>query len=444
MGEHKVYNVSKHINVCDNGMMIAKNELIKATLKDTKAKRKTQMCRVYNTKIDISHLNHATQEHLDRLFLEGKWLRNHVLSQTKIFGVDDKIHKVPVKVKDVFEIRELNCLSSQMRQSIIERVQDDIRGLAEKKKNGYKVGKLKYKSEMQSIPLKQYGNTYWIMDKKYIHVQGIKQKLKVIGLNQIPKGADIANGTLIHRNGDYYLSITTYQERIKRVPANKSVGIDFGLSRQLMLSRTGIAIQYSIPVSLRLRKIARKLSKQKLHSKNWNKTRIKLNKEYEKATNIKQDIKNKVVSFLKDNYEIICVQDESVKAWQRIWGRKILTTSIGGIISALNKKAHTLIEVPKNFPSTKTCSKCGNVQDMALDERIYICKNNNCKNIMDRDYNSSEDMEIEGLKQVGMERTEVTPAEIESSTLMFLRYFNSIPHIKASSVYEPGSLTALA
>jgi len=157
-----------------------------------------------------------------------------------------------------------------------------------------------------------------------------------------------------------------------------------------------------------------------------------------------QDIKNKVVSFLKNNYEIICVQDESVKAWQRIWGRKILTTSIGGIISALTKKAHTLIEVPKNFPSTKTCSKCGNVQDMALDERIYICKNNNCKNIMDRDYNSSEDMEIEGLKQVGMERTEVTPAEIESSTLMFLRYFNSIPYVKASSVYEPGSLTALA
>jgi len=63
---------------------------------------------------------------------------------------------------------------------------------------------------------------------------------------------------------------------------------------------------------------------------------------------------------------------------------------------------------------------------------------------MDRDYNSSEDMEIEGLKQVGMERTEVTPAEIESSTLMFLRYFNSIPYVKASSVYEPGSLTALA
>jgi putative transposase len=424
--------------------MSRKNEAIKSSLKATKAKRKNQMCRVYETKIDLSHLNHATQEHLNRLFLEGKWLRNYVISQKKIFGLDDKIYEVPVKVKDVFEIRELKCLSSQMRQSIIERIQDDIRGLAEKKKKGYKVGKLKYKSEMQSIPLKQFDNTFKILDKKYIHIQNINQKLKVIGLKQIPEGSDIANGTLIHRNGNYYISITTYQEKVKQVPANKSVGIDFGISNQLMLSRTGIAIQYSIPVSPKLRRIARKLSKQERHSKNWNKTRIKLNKEYEQANNIKLDIKNKVVSFLKNNYEIICVQDESLKAWQRIWGRKIFSTSIGGIIGALTKKAHTLIEVPKNFPSTKTCSKCGNIQDMPLDKRVYVCENKKCGNIMDRDYNSSIDMEIEGLKSVGTERIELTPAEIESSTLIALRYFNSIPRIKASSVYESGSFTALA
>ena len=157
-----------------------------------------------------------------------------------------------------------------MRQSIIERIQDDIRGLAKKKKKGYKVGKLKYKSEMQSIPLKQFDNTFKILDdKKYIHIQGIKQKLKVIGLKQIPEGADVANGTLIHRNGNYYVSITTYQKKVKQIPANKSVGIDFGISNQLMLSRTAIAIQYSIPVSPKLRRIARTLSKQELHSESF-------------------------------------------------------------------------------------------------------------------------------------------------------------------------------
>ncbi len=421
--------------------MNSKNEAIKTTLKATRAKRKTQICRVYETKIDLSHLNHATQEHLNRLFLEAKWLYNNVVSQHNIFEMDDKIHEVPVKVRDIFEIRDLRCLSSQMRQSIISRVQDNVRGLSELKKKGHKIGKLKYKSEIQSIPLKQLGNTFKILDAKYITVQGIKQKLKVIGLKQIPVGSDIANGTLIHKNGNYYVSITTYQEKKKQVPPIESVGIDFGLSKQLTLSN-GAAIQYTIPVSPKLRKLARKLSKQELHSKNWNKTRIKLNKEYEKANNIKEDIKNKAVSHLKTNYGTVCFQDESIKAWQRIWGRKILCTSIGGIISTLKQKVHTPIEVNRMYPSTKTCSKCGNIQEIALDERVYVCKK--CSNVMDRDYNSSINIENEGLKQIGTVRTELTPEEIEANTLMFLRYFNSIPYVKASSVYESGSFTALA
>ncbi|MDO9517510.1 MAG: hypothetical protein Q7J10_05595 [Methanosarcinaceae archaeon] len=193
--------------------MSDKSEAIKATLAATRAKRKTQMCRVYEVKIDVSHLNNATKEHLNRLFVEAKWFYNYILSQHKIFGMSDKVHEVPVKVKDVFEIRELRCLSAQMKQGLISRTQDNIRGLAEKKKNGYKIGKLKYKSEYQSIPLKQYGRTYEILNEKYIRIEKIKQKLKVIGLKQIPEGADIANGTLIHRNGDYYLYHNNLSEK---------------------------------------------------------------------------------------------------------------------------------------------------------------------------------------------------------------------------------------
>ena len=421
--------------------MSIKSEAIKVALKATKAKRKHQFCRVYEIKIDLSHLNHTTQEHLNRLFLEAKWFYNYILSQHKIFGMDDKVHEVPVKVKDIFEIRDLRCLSAQMRQGILSRTQDNIRGLSARKKNGYKIGKLKYKSEVQSIPLKQYGGTYELLDTKYVRIEKLKQKLKVIGLKQIPAGADIANGTLIKRNGNYYLSITTYQENINQVHPQQSIGIDFGLSKQLAFSN-GTSIQYVIPVSPKLRKHARRLSKQQLHSKNWNKTRIKLNKEYEKATNIKTDIKNKVVSFLKDKYETVCFQDENVKAWQRIWGRKILSTSIGGIISTLKQKVHTPIKVNRMYPSTKTCSKCGNIQDMALDERVYVCMNKSCGNVMDRDHNSAIDIENEGLRTqgIGTVRTELTPVEIEANTSMFLRYFNSIPYVKASSIYESGSL----
>jgi hypothetical protein len=71
--------------------MNSKSEAIKATLKATKAKRKIQMCRVYEVKIDTSHLNNATQEHLNRLFIEAKWFYNYILYKKRIFGHNPKI-----------------------------------------------------------------------------------------------------------------------------------------------------------------------------------------------------------------------------------------------------------------------------------------------------------------------------------------------------------------
>jgi putative transposase len=423
---------------------MTKNDTIKASLKATKEKRKNQTCRVYELKIDQSHLNSASKEHLHGLFIESKWLYNHILAQDNVFNLDfdDKIKEVPVKVKDIFEIRSLNYLSSQMKQGLIQRTQDNIKGLHELKEKGHKVGKLKYKSLVQSIPLKQYGNTYKILDKNHVRIQGIKQKIRVRGLKQIPVGSDFANGTLMCKHGDYYLSVTTYQVKETKPVPKGQIGIDFGLSRQLTLTG-GIGIKYSIPTTQKLRKLCRKLSKQKKHSKNWYKTIIKLNKEYDRINNIKKDIKCKIVTHLKENNGVVCYQDENVKTWQRIWGRKILSTAIGGIISTLKKKVHTPVEVDRMYPSTKTCSKCGHIQEIALNQRIYICENKGCRNIMDRDHNSSDNMLNEGLKQIGTVRTELTPVEIEANTLASLRYLNSIPYVKASSVYESGSLTAL-
>ncbi len=131
-----------------------------------------------------------------------------------------------------------------------------------------------------------------------------------------------------------------------------------------------------------------------------------------------------------------------MKGWQRIWGRRILYTSIGGIISTLEQKVHTPVEVDRFYPSTKTCSTCGNIQEIRIDERVYVCLK--CGNVIDRDLNASINIRNEGLRRIGMVRTESTPVEIGASTLASLEYLNSIPYVKACSVYESGSLTASA
>jgi putative transposase len=421
----------------------SKNQTIKATLKATKARRKRQHCRVFEVKLDNSHLNQHTKAQLQRVFLEVKWLYNHILSQPTVFDIDYKLAAVPVKVKDSFKLRELSHLSSHMKQSLIRRTIDNIKGLARLKDKGHKIGRLKYKSYVKSIPLKQYGNTYKILNDKYLKLQGISQQLRVNGLTQIPAGSELANATLIQRHGDYFVAITTYQVKTKTTSPAKTVGIDFGIKTQLTLS-DGIAIQYAIPISTKLRKLHQKLSRCQFRSRNWCKTRRKLEKAYVKVTNIKKDVKNKLVHYLHTRYGVVCYQDERVKAWQRLWGSKILSTAIGGIIRTLEEKVHTPIQVDSWFPSTKTCSCCGNIRDVRLDERIYVCPV--CGLVMDRDLNASYNLEHEGLKQivVPMGRRDVKPVETESSTVASLEYLNGISYVTASSVVEAGSLTALA
>jgi len=138
---------------------------------------------------------------------------------------------------------------------------------------------------------------------------------------------------------------------------------------------------------------------------------------------------------------MVCYQNENLGAWQRLWGSRMLSTSLGGIIRMLEVKVHTPVEIDRFFPSTKTCSRCDHQRAMSLAERTYEC--HHCGLVIDRDFNSSCVLEHEGHKILGRGPTEVTPAETNTSTST-LEYLNQIAYVEASMVAETGSLTALA
>ena len=421
----------------------SKDKAIRDTLKKTRERRKSQICKQYEVKIDRSHLNKESEHRLDRIFLEAKWFYNSILASQHIFDLPKdhyKVEEVQVKVKDRYETRKLECLSSQMKQEILDRTKDSIRGLSVLKRSGHNVGGLKFKTEINSIPLKQYGNTYWIIDEHHVHIQGIKQSLRVRGIFQIPKNAELASALLIRKHGDYYLHTTTFLKKMvptnteneKREHSERSIGIDLGIKNQLTLSN-GIRINYEVPITEQMKTLCRQLSKKQYRSRNWWKTKTKLERAYDKKTSIKKDIRNKLVHKLTEQFNTICYQDDSIKAWQRIWGKRILSTTLGGITSALETKARTLRKVPRFVPTTKKCSRCGARNQINISDRIYECIH--CGLAIDRDLNAAINIEKEGVPKV---RREFTPADTLAATLV--EYFNSIPYVRASMVVETGSL----
>jgi hypothetical protein len=129
-----------------------KNRKIKETLRATRERRSHMDCHIISAKVQENRLSKAKLEKLKRFFLEGKWLYNAVVS-TEALTLDDT-STVQVKVKDSFEVREINTLSVQMKQSVVDSVKENVFKLFKAKQKGLKVGRLKFKKECNEINLK--------------------------------------------------------------------------------------------------------------------------------------------------------------------------------------------------------------------------------------------------------------------------------------------------
>ena len=397
---------------------LIKNDNIKQAMKSTLEKRSLQQCTVYTIKIDESRLTIKQKEQLKMLFVEAKWLYNDMLSfsqERNISEYDTKIKSVNVMNKnhDV-ELRELNFIGAQMKQSILAGIISSIKTLSTLKKKGHKVGALKYSSDYKSLNLKQYGNTYKIYSHNKMKIQGVSGKITVNGLKQFINAPDIdiANAKILNTPKGYYIAITTYTHKTN-LPIKQfiglEIGIDMGIKDAITLSN-GEKFSSTIGETERLKRLQRKLARQKKGSNNRWKTRQLIKREYQKITNRKNDAANKVVSRIL-SFEHVYMQDEQISGWHKgLFGKQVQHSILGRVKAKLIN--HPRVEVLDRFaPTTKWCPKCGNKNtDITLADRMFVCPH--CGYTNDRDIHSAQNMitMIKTLK-IRMGHTEFKPVE---------------------------------
>jgi len=336
------------------------------------------------------------------LFLEKKWLRNHIIASDNVFDMNHtKLTQIQVKVKDRFELRDLICLSAQMRQSIVYEIWNDIKALAASRNSGNVVGKLKFVSSCNMIDLPQFNTTYYI-DGNCLKIQKFKGTFKLQGLKQIPEGAEFANAKLIQKPSGYYVYVICFVNKVEHDLPNQQIGLDFGIKDNIADSE-GKKHNWEFEESRRLKRASRKqnrryVKKQKLS----NRQRKIINLEYEKIANKKKDARNKFVSELKNNYNLIAIQDENIAEWKSSkmngWGKRIHHTIMGGIISDIKQLSQTVV-IDKWEPTTRLCPNCNRLNNPSLDERVYNCI---CGYSCDRDTHSARNiLRIAKLQVVG-------------------------------------------
>ena len=352
-----------------------------------------------------------------------------------------------------FETRPLTLLGSQIKQSILAQIQSEIKGLHTKKKKGKKVGRLKFKSFVGSIPLKQCGITYKIVPNGRLTIQKLKHKFRIRGLKQIPPHAEFANARLLKKGDDYYLHLTCFldkkemleERKRKREEANflphEALAPDLGIAHQVSLSN-GLKISYRVPLTPSLKKAAKQVSRTQKGSKNRIKARKRLQKAYRKTTNIKKDIINKIVALMCLFAKELYYQNDYVKGWQRIWGCRLLETSLGRMLSKLRKLPGSK-EVSRWYASSQECCRCLAKTKHPLSSRTFVC--GKCGYQADRDIHAARNISRVGQDkkqgvQVGrLEPPHETPADMNTAMKMYERLC-AIPYVDVSVVIETGSL----
>ena len=390
--------------------ILERNKLIKENGLKTRMKRAKQICKTFRFKIDYNNLNKQQKEYIKMLFVEAKWIYNYLISQDDIYSFNYKdLNQVTHKDKNKNDIvSDIQYVRSSVKQELITQIVNQIKGLSKLKKKGYKVGKLKFKSEFNSIKLKQYNVTHSLRGNKF-KIQGIKDLIRVRGIEQLKKykNIDYTTANLLYDGINYYIALTCFidKDNTEKQYKNDIVGIDMGVSTSLTLS-DGTKYDISIGESDRLKKLQTKLVSKQKGSNNRYKLIRKIRKEYIHINNKKNDISNKIVHSILNDNKIIVIQDEQISKWMQdgLSGSKIQHSILGRIKHKLMYSDRVKM-LDKWFPTTKYCAKCGSKIELELKDRIFECPK--CKTKEDRDIHAANNMIYFYLHSINAPGTDV-------------------------------------
>lgn len=214
----------------------------------------------------------------------------------------------------------------------------------------------------------------------------------------------------------FYISVlveTLDNEPIKSAIEPKlTIGIDLGI-KELLTTNEGLQVQnyrYLHEGENKIKKLQRRLSKKIKKSANRVKAIRLLAKAHEKIVNQRFNLLHQISSHLvyKNHATSIAIEDLNVKGMMKNHklSKAIGDCSWGMLLRQLEYKTNwsgkNLIKIDRWFPSSKTCSNCGNIKDeLSLSERVYCC--DTCSIEIDRDVNAAINIKNVALQQIGLE-----------------------------------------
>ena len=276
--------------------------------------------------------------------------------------------------------------------------------------SGFPVFKKKGKNELGAYFVKN-GKKDFEFYRHKIKIPSLKF-VRVKEYGYIPKNANIKSGTISKIADRYFLSLVMeVEDTIKETNTNtKGLGIDLGIKDTAICSDGKVF--KNINKTKKIKKIKKKIKREQRkmsrsveysksnkiklkECKNFNKKKLKVQRLFYRLNCIRYDYNNKIVDEItRTKLKYITIEDLKVSNMMK---NKHLSKAIQEqnfyairtkLINKCKERNIELRLVDTFYPSSKTCSSCGEVKkDLKLNDRIYKCSN--CGLEIDRDYNAS-------------------------------------------------------
>ena len=316
---------------------------------------------------------------------------------------------------------DLSDVYSTVLQTTVMRIEQNIKSLGELKKNGYNVGRLKWKPprEFRSFTYSQSG---FKLDKKGGQTVLSLSKLADIPIRlhrAIPGDAELKRVTVKKEpTGEWFATFGVQMDREPPEPPEnpeRVVGIDVGILNYAH-DTDGTAVG-SLDLSDerdRLEREQRALSRKEHGSNNYEKQRRRVAECHADLRRKRRDFLHKLSAYYAREYDLVAVEDLNVQGMMESPSNSRNTASAAWrtFLSLLEYKCeregtHFVAVDPRG--TTKECASCGVSTEKPLWVREHSCPA--CGFEADRDANAAWNILSRGLKYVGVGYSESTPVE---------------------------------
>jgi len=338
-----------------------------------------------------------------------RWLYNRLLQEltdANEKGVKLKTYDTQNMIPSMkLENPKLNLVYSKVLQMVNYTLWSNIKGLAASKKNGRKIGHLRFKGHGWYNTLNYNQSGFKIdQDHSILHLSKIgDMRIKIYR-----KIEGCIKAVIIKREGKRWFAIFQVEQEPQQLSkTDKVIGLDVGLT-SFVVDSEGNKIEnprYAEQSSDKLAKLQRKLAKAARGSNNYKALKDKIAKLHKRIKCQRDDFLNKLSRMYVNNFDIICVEDLDIKGLKEKghntgMHRSIHDASWSKFIFMLSYKAQSagrkLIKVdPRN--TTQRCSACGSIVKKDLSNRVHECPY--CGFSCNRDYNASINILILGMEQ---------------------------------------------